>query len=83
MGPEIRVESEEAVEAGIIPSTHESDGVEYMFLGREDKGAGGKGAGGECGCFEFFVCRGKKSDLVDDGVDEFSGYGWERHGWKL
>ena len=46
------------------------------FWKGKTKGAGGKGAGGEFGCFEFFVCRGKKSDLVDDGVDEFSGYGW-------
>jgi hypothetical protein len=55
------------VEAGIIHSTQEIDGVEYVFLGREDEGAGG-GAGGECGCFEswLFVCRGMKSDLVDD-----------------
>ena len=82
MGPEIRVQSEEAVKAGIIPSTHESDGVEYVFLGREDEGAGGESAGGERGCFESWlvVRRGRKGELVDDDVDEFSGYGWERHG---
>ena len=69
------------MEVGVIYPTHEIDGVEYVFLGREDKGAGGEGAGGECGCCESWlcVCRRRKSDLVDDGLDEFSGYGWERH----
>ena len=56
--------------------------MEYVFLGRENEGAGGEGTGGERGCFESWlvVRRGRKGELVDDDVDEFSGYGWERHG---
>jgi len=73
MGPEIRVQQEEALEAGIKRSTHKIDGVEYVFLGREDEGTGGESAGGErrCGCVfksGLVVRRDKKSDLVDDGV---------------
>jgi len=74
MGPEIRVQQEEALEAGIKRSTHKIDGVEYVFLGREDEGTGDESAGGErrCGCVfksGLVVRRDKKSDLVDDGVE--------------
>ena len=59
----------------------EIDGVEYVFLGGEDEGMGGKGTRGKRGCLEswFFVRRGEESDLVDDGVNELGGYGWGRH----
>ena len=59
MGPKIWVRYEEAVEAHrVYPrwwASTEIDGVEYVFLGREDEGTRGEGTGGECGVFESWL----------------------------
>jgi hypothetical protein len=60
------------VEADIIRSSQEIDGVEYVFLGGKDEGAGGEGAGGMCRCRRGFKSRlvvreGEESDLVKLG----------------
>ena len=49
------------------PALVEIDGVEDVFLGLEDEGAGSEGTGGEC------RSGGEQSDLVDDGLDKFGG----------
>ena len=53
--------------------------VQNVFLGGKDKSTEGEGTGGESGCFEswLFVCRGEERNLVANGFDEVSRYGWE------
>lgn len=31
---------------------------------------------------ELFIRRGEESELVDDGVNEVSGCGWDKHGCR-
>ena len=56
------------MEADTIHSSREIDGVEYVFLGGEDEGAGGETVGGECRC----RCDFKSGLVVREGEFKFS-----------
>jgi len=71
MGTKRRIRYEETVKALITHPTGsalvEVDGVEDVFLGLEDEGAGSEGKGGE------HRRGGEESDLVDYGLDKIGG----------
>ena len=53
--------------------------VQNVFLGGKEESTEGEGTGGESECFEswLFVCRDEERNLVANGFDEVSRYGWE------